>query len=531
MQQEATYLSYESTGYFTKLVLDYLSGSPLLQEFYRHQPNLDGIKDAILAREKFNTPRSVLTEVLQEQYANLPASKAVQHNLDLLAQKNTFTITTAHQPNIFTGPLYFIYKILHAIKLADELKQAMPENNFVPVYYMGSEDADLEELGFVHVGTQKLVWETKQTGAVGRMKVDKALLALIEAINGQTGVKPLGDAFITILRQSYTEGKTIQQATLEMVHALFADFGLVVLIPDNVKLKKLYHSVVRKELLEEFSHQQVSQTITSLAKNYKVQTGGRNLNLFYLLNNHRERIEREGANYLVKALDLTFTQDEILAELSNFPERFSANVILRGAFQETVLPNIAFIGGGGEIAYWLELKKVFDAIEVPFPVLILRNSFLLMPKLAMDKFKSMDFQVTDLFLDEFSLVSKLVKNESTHQLSLSAEISQAAAYYEHLRALTNKIDQTLNAHVSSLEKKALSKISELEKKMLRAEKLKYSVQQEQIKKIKEAYFPKVSLQERVENFSLYYATEGKEWLQILYNASTGFNAGFGVITY
>jgi uncharacterized protein YllA (UPF0747 family) len=240
-------------------------------------------------------------------------------------------------------------------------KRQLPQYKFVPVYYMGSEDADLDELGFVNVGGQKLVWETKQTGAVGRMKVDKALLKLIHEIHGQIGVLPFGNEFTDLLNACYTEGKTIQQATLELVNALFGAYGLIVLIPDNAKLKTAFHSVVEKELTEKFSHRIVADTIDKLGAHYKVQAGGREINLFYLIDNKRERIEQAGDAFEVKTLNLQFSKDEILKELKEHPERFSANVILRGAFQETVLPNIAFIGGGGELAYWLELKNVFNA--------------------------------------------------------------------------------------------------------------------------------------------------------------------------
>lgn len=530
MHQKANYLPYESTGYFSKLVSDYLSQSSLLQPFYRHAPTVEGIKSSIAARQTFDTPRILLTEVLNEQYAGLTLTEKVKQNIQSLADQNTFTITTAHQPNIFTGPLYFIYKILHTVKLADELQTALPQYKFVPVYYMGSEDADLDELGFVNVGGQKLVWETKQTGAVGRMKVDKPLLKLIHAINGQIGVLPFGNEFTDLLNQCYTEEKTIQQATLELVNALFGEYGLVVLIPDNAKLKTVFHSVVEKELTEKFSHKIVADTIEKLGTHYKVQAGGREINLFYLIDNKRERIEPSGDGFEVKALNLAFSTDAILEELNKHPERFSANVILRGAFQETVLPNIAFIGGGGELAYWLELKNVFEAVHIPYPALLLRNSFLLMSKEQAAKLDKLGFTEADLFKDELSLLNTLVKRESDHQLNLAKELKQAHDYYAHLGTITDAVDKTLSEHLIALEKQALKKLTELEKKLLRAERFKYDTQKQQIAKLKQSLFPGNSLQERTDNISVHYATHGKAWLQMVYDVSTGLNEGFGIVT-
>lgn len=530
MHPTANYLPYEGTGFFSRIVSDYLSQSPQLQPFYRHAPTIEGIKDSIAARQLFDTPRGILVDVLKEQYANLVITEKVKQNIELLAAKNAFTITTAHQPNIFTGPLFFIYKIFHAIKLADELNAQIPQYKFVPVYYMGSEDADLDELGFVNVGGQKIVWETKQTGAVGRMKVDKGLLKLIHAIHGQAGVLPFGNELTDLLKKCYTEGKLIQQATLELVNALFGEYGLVILIPDKAKLKTAFHSVVEKELTEGFSHQIVANTIERLGQHYKVQAGGREINLFYLINDKRERIELQNEKYEVRTLGLSFTKDEILQELTKHPERFSANVILRGAFQETVLPNVVFIGGGGELAYWLELKNVFEAVHIPYPVLLLRNSFLLMSKEQVAKLKQLVFSDADLFKDELSLLNTLVKRESQHQLSLSKELQQAVEYYAHLRTITDAVDKTLSGHLNALEKQALKKLTELEKKLLRAERFKYDTQQKQIAKLKQSLFPNNSLQERTDNFSLYYATHGKVWFKAIYEVSSGLNKGFGVVT-
>ena len=530
MDQTANYLPYESTGYFSRIVSDYLSQSPQLKAFYQHTPDLEGIKASITARQSFKNDRTLLVDVLQQQYTNIDQSEKLKKNIALLADQHTFTITTAHQPNIFTGPLYFIYKILHAVKLADELNTELPQYKFVPVYYMGSEDADLDELGYVIVGGQKLVWETKQTGAVGRMKVDKALLKLVEAIYGQIGVLPFGNEFTDLIKRCYQEGVTIQQATLELVNALFGEYGMVVLMPDNAKLKSAFHAVVEKELTEGFSHKAVADTIEQLGKNYKVQAAGRDINLFYLIDDKRERIELQGSKYEVRTLGFSFSKDEILQELKDHPERFSANVILRGAFQETVLPNIAFIGGGGELAYWMELKKVFEAVQIPYPVLLLRNSFLMMNKAQANKWQKLGFTDSDLFKEERTLMNTLVKRESGHRLNLSRELEEAHAFYVHLRSITDAVDKTLSAHLAALEKKAIKRLTELEKKLLRAERLKYEVQQKQIAKLKQDLFPNNSLQERLDNISLHYATHGKGWLQMILDVSTGLNKGFGIVT-
>jgi bacillithiol biosynthesis cysteine-adding enzyme BshC len=521
-----THIPYEQTGFFSKIVIDYINQEDKLKPFYEHPVSLEGIKASIKARRAFPTNRQLLVTELEKQYAGLPLSKKQQQNIQSLLSENTFTITTAHQPNIFTGPLYFIYKIIHAIKMADELKTQLPEYSFVPVYYMGSEDADLDELGFIHLNGEKLVWETNQTGAVGRMKVDKNLLKLIDAIHGQIGVNPYGNELTSLFRKCYTEGKTIQQATLEMVNELFEDFGLLIVIPDNVELKRSFVPVIQKEIEEEFSHLAVDKTISGLKENYKVQAAGRDLNLFYLIDNNRERIELESINYVIPSLNIRWNKPEILEELAKNPERFSANVILRGVFQETILPNIAFIGGGGELAYWLELKNVFEKAGVPYPILVLRNSFLVVnehAKLLIDKLK---IASTDIFKTNFYLINQLVKKESQQQLSLSNEMAELEIFYKKLGSLAQKVDATLIGHTEALKARALKLVSSLEKKMLRAEKRKFQEMQLQVDHLKSMLFPSGNLQERTENFSIFHSQQGREWLQSIYRMSPSLEQRF-----
>lgn len=529
MEVNCSHIPYQQTGYFSKIVTDYLAQAPELQPFYQHEVSLNGILQSIEARKNFNTNRTVLVEQLKKQYEGLPLTQVQEQNIDALLSNNTFTVTTAHQPNIFTGPLYFIYKIMHAIKLADVLKEKLPEYNFVPFYYMGSEDADLDELGYINLGGEKLVWETNQTGAVGRMKVDKKFLQLIDSIYGQIGVHEFGEELVNLLKSTYTEGKNIQQSTLELLNTLFQQFGLLILIPDNAFLKAEFIPIVQQEVELKYSNNIVQNTINQLSKNYKVQTAGRPINLFYLYENHRERIEQEGDLFIVKKLNKQFQLFELQDEIKKYPDRFSANVILRGVFQETILPNIAFIGGGGEMAYWLELKEVFKASSVPYPVLILRNSFLLIEEKYQKIITNHTIDLADLFKTEFDLLQQKVLEATNNQLSLTDEIDQINRIYIQIEHLSVLVDASLKDHVESLKTKSFKKLTALEKKIHRAEKRKFTDLEGQIQKLKQGLFPRNNLQERVENFALYYAKHGKKWFQQIYDASLTLEQEFTII--
>ena len=527
---DCTYIPYQQTGFYSKTILDYLDKQQTLHPFYKHEVSVEGIKAAIEERKAFPQNREVLVNVLKQQYQNLQISDNVQQNINLLSQPNTYTITTAHQPVIFTGPLYFAYKILHAVKLAEELSKQLPQNNFVPVFYMGSEDADLDELGTIKVDGKEYKWQTKQTGAVGRMKIDNDFITLLQQLQNQIAVLPFGDELIDIFKQCYRLDITIQQATLEVINELFGKYGVVVLIPDNPGLKRLLQPVFIKEIQEQFSHKQVEETLAGLSQYYKVQAGGRELNLFYLLDDKRERIEAKNDKFIVQSLELIFTREELINEIKNHPERFSPNVILRGVLQETVLPNIAFIGGGGEMAYWLELKKVFDAVQVPYPVLILRNSFLFTNKKQAQKLQQLGFSAPDFFNDTLSLINDLVKRTSDKQITIESEIQQAKNLFSHLQSVAQNVDITLQEHATALSALMEKKLKSFEKKIMRAERKKYDTQHNQIETIKQQLFPNKNLQERVENISGFYPRYGKSFLDIIYQNSLSLEQQFAIVT-
>jgi bacillithiol biosynthesis cysteine-adding enzyme BshC len=525
----ATRIPYRQTNYFSKIILDYLDHAEALKPFYAYPPSLQGIQKAIDARKGFGN-RKPLVEELIKQYAGIK-SDLVEKNIQSLLLENTFTITTAHQPNVFTGPLYFVYKILHAIKLAGYCKSSLPQYNFVPVYYMGSEDADLDELGHIFLGGQKIEWKTKQTGCVGRMKVDKEFLKLIELISGQLAVLPFGDQILSLVKTCYQEGVLIQEATFKLVNALFAEYGLIVLIPDNPNLKKLATNIFTDDLVNETPSVIVEKTANKLhAAGYKLQANPREINLFYLKDGMRERIVRVKEKFVTYDSRVTFRDKEILKELTDHPERFSPNVILRGIFQETILPNLVYIGGGGEIAYWLQLKELFENYQVPYPVLLLRNSFLVIDKKWNEKISKLGFSAEDFFLPEQELMNRLVARESRNEIKLNGNFTSAEKLYESLKKQAVAVDSTLAQHVDALKTQSIYRLQELEKKMIRAEKRKFTDHQRQIHSIKEKLFPGNGLQERIDNLMYYYAKWGKDFLQRIYDASLSLEEEFVILS-
>jgi bacillithiol biosynthesis cysteine-adding enzyme BshC len=519
-------------------VNDYISGNGTARDYVPYTPNLEGIKKAIQQRKFSAIQRQTLVSVLENQYQvlgtikeekNIAAFEKVQANIGLLKNDNCFAVTTAHQPNLFTGPLYFFYKIIHVIKLAAELKAQFPENDFVPVYYMGSEDADLAEVGSYSIDGAKHQWKTKQTGAIGRMLVDDHLLQLLQNLEGYWTVKPDGKEALAIIKAAYKKGNTINEATLQMVHLFFGQYGLVVVQPDDAKLKSLFVEVMQKELTTQFSHIAIQPTLKSLSENYNVQSEGRAINLFYLKDATRNRIEKTGELFSVVDTNIQFTQAEIIQELQAHPDRFSPNVILRGAYQETIIPSVVFVGGGGELAYWMELKNVFEQAGVDYPVIILRNSFLFINDKQAKQWASLEFNIEALFNSIQALEIAFVKTQSVENLALTEHIASLTDLYKVIQQDVIKIDSSLGDHALNLSVQAQKKLALLEKKMIRAEKRKQHTSLARIHSIKSELFPDNNLQERVENFSNWVGDFGWSWVEAILNNSNSVDASFTII--
>ncbi len=504
-----THVPYKETGYFSKLVTDYISNDPGIKSFYNFSPTAGGLSQAIDERSKYPVDRKALVASLTKQYEQLPKNPKTEANIQSLLSEKTFTVCTAHQPNLLTGYLYFVHKILHAIKLAEELNALHPDKNFVPVYYMGSEDNDLEELGTFKFRGEKYVWDGGgQTGAVGRMDTAglKTLLNGLFKSFGPPGANC--DELQGIITRAYLEHKTVGAATQYLVNELFGNYGLLVIDPDDAILKAAFIPVMEDELLHQAANPIITKQIDALGANYKIQAHPREINLFYLADQVRERIVREGDTWIVLNTDKRFSQAELLSELKQYPERFSPNVMLRGLFQETILPNVAFIGGGAEVAYWLQLNSLFKHYHVFYPVIFLRQSVLWINEMAAKLRKQADVSIPAIFMPEADLERDYMVRHRSTVWQTKDELDAIENVLAALKQKAANVDVTLGPATEAALTRMKREVTELEKKMLRAEKRKLEVEIARIERVKHILFPSGSLQERVENFMEYYLQYG-----------------------
>jgi bacillithiol synthase len=428
---------------------------------------------------------------------------------DSIANANTYTVTTGHQLCIAGGPSYFIYKIISTIKLAQELKAKYPQYNFVPVYWMATEDHDIEEINHVHVYGKKLIWDTKEQGASGRLKTDSTS-KFLEELTDLFKNEAYGNDVAALLNQAYNNHSTLAEATRSFVLSLFGNQGLVVINADSAPLKKLFSSIIRDELDEQASSSIVEKTSARLEKNYKIQVNPREINLFYLDDQLRERIvSDEHYQYKVLRTDLTFSREFILDLVDKQVERFSPNVIMRPLYQEKILPNLAYIGGPGELAYWLQLKDLFEHYSVSYPVLVPRNNAVIVPSKALDKFTKLGFSEKDLFRNFDDLVREWLATQEEIAPGIEDAKEKLSNIYTELEKLFLVADPTLAPSVQAEMQKVSNGLDNLGKKGQAALKRKHEVALNQIQSVLDKVNPNQTPQERYDNFLVNYAKYGQ----------------------
>lgn len=512
-------IDLEEANCFSSIFLDYINQDEKLRPFYQHYPSLENFEKQIEAKSSFDKQkRQLLQEIINKQYEGLEKSGQFIENLKLLEDEKTFTVTTGHQLNIFTGPLYFIYKIVTTINLAARLKEKYTGYNFVPVYWMASEDHDFDEINHFRLFDQQYQWQTGQKGAVGRFKL--------------TGMEQLTKELpevLPVFERAYQHQQNLSAATRYIANELFGAKGLVVIDADNQQLKNEFATIMRQDILEENSNRLVEVTSEKLnQEGYKSQVFSRKINFFYLDDNLRGRLVAENGKFEVLDTNIKFSKEEFEKILKETPEKLSPNVITRPLYQEVILPNIAYIGGPAEVAYWLQLKEVFQHYQVPFPILMPRNFALVVNKSSTKKLYKLDISPADLFLGSKALKERYILQNGEADYQLEEQKKKLEQLFAEIVEKAEKIDKSLTGAVGSEQSKAEKIVDNLEKRLKKAEEKNQEVALRQVEKLKDKLFPGGNLQERKDNLLNFYLND-QDFIQKLLANFDPFDYRFNIL--
>lgn len=483
-------IELEKTGKFASILTNYINKDSSLEAFYGHYPSIENFKGQIELKDFPESSRKTLVDSLKSQYEGFEIDEKVELNIESLLDDKTFTITTGHQLSIFTGPLFFHYKIISVINLCRDLTEKYPEYNFVPVFWMATEDHDFEEISSVNIGGHTIKWNSKQSGPVGRFNPGE-MKSLFENVPANT----------ELFEKSYLEQPTLAASVRHYVNALYGADGLVIIDGDDKNLKNTIANLIEEDCCHNHVNNLSEQASRELEKlGYSQQVFPREINFFHLGENSRDRIVKENNRYKVLNTNLSWSEEEFRKAIQTDPWNFSPNVLLRPMYQELILPNLAYIGGPAEIAYWLQLKTSFDHYEIPFPMLIPRNFSLLIKQEVGRKINKIGLEYEDLFSNKDDYIRSFVKKNSKNNLSAELEKQQVKEVWNSIAARIGSLNPTLEKTSEGFKQKTLKLFDALEKKMIRAEKRNLSDATNQIDSVFDTLFPKGKLQERSENY-------------------------------
>ena len=499
-----------------KLIQDYLSWEEQLEPYCSVRPELNELL-AYSKRKAFPAKRRrVIVDVLKEQAGKSKyASDVTRKQIELLSEDDANTVVTGHQLCIYGGPMFFPYKILSAVRLAKRLNDEGAK--VVPVYWMASEDHDFEEVNHVYIGEKKFQWDRPSGGAVGPMTLE-GIEQFQKELRSEFEQDPVRQDTLKVLESIYRPDRTLAQATQDLVYWLFGDLGVVVIDAADPRLKSEFKDVLKQELLTNDSLEAVTQTTQELTDlGYGGQVTPREINLFWMEEGLRSRIVRTSDGFATPEGDRNWSRDEMLDALEKYPERFSPNVVMRPVYQEFILPNLAYIGGPGELSYWLQLKGVFDRLNVEFPSLVLRDMAVLLDERTAKRMSQLGLGERDVYGDQVSLFKELVRKEGSHEHWVEEAREQVKAELESMMKEIDAFDPTLGESARAEEKRILNRLEVLRKKVLRADKRQHDTTNRRLQEILSSTYPNSSPQERVHHWLMYTQRDSMNdfWAELL----------------
>jgi bacillithiol biosynthesis cysteine-adding enzyme BshC len=493
---------------------------------FRDRKSWKKLIDKVLSKQK---DRSTLIRVLTEQSKQHHCGIRTLANIDLLGNENTVAVVTGQQVGICSGPLYTIYKTVTAIKLAEQLSTQFPDYNFVPVFWVEKEDHDFEEINKLNVLNPAGEVQTieylfggkpfeRNPGPVGSIVIDSFIDNFFDRLQTQLQESEFKLPLFTALRGYYRSGATLGAAFVGLMNQVFEDSGLVFLDPGNVELKKILKPVFQKEIagLSKTS-QMVVDTSAGLEEHYHAQIKAKSINLFMLHKGGRYLIEPRENDYSLKGTRQFFSKEELNSIVENSPELISPNVVLRPICQDAILPTIAYVGGPSEVAYFAQLKPVYEFFDVQMPVVYPRASVTIMEEKVKNILEKFQVDFTEIWSGIDPLLIRIAEQVSEVKVDvlfdlLHRRIHEAVA---ESRFGIQQIDPTLSGAIDSTLSRIESQLNVLKEKTQSAQQRRQEVTIKQIQKVAANIFPKSNFQEREFNVIYYMNKYGPDFVKWL----------------
>ena len=526
------YINFSDIPGHQNLFLDYLYEFENVADFYANdfrnrESYLKTFKNVTESRDNLSSEIAV---IINRQYANLNPSNLTKQNLKKLSDKKTLTILTGQQLGIIGGPLYTFYKIITAIKLSRFLSERYDDYNFVPVFWLEADDHDFNEVRSVKiinednsiltVGYKEEIEEDDLKQSVGLIKFDGSINNFFDNLAISLKETEFKSKLLAGLKDFYKVGRTFKDAFKDLLFNYFDDYGLIIFDPQDSEVKTLLKPIFKKEITDFRNHtEQLVHVSATLEELYHAQVKVKPVNLFLRVDEGRYSIEPVENEYRLRRKRKSFTQEQLLELLENEPDKFSPNVLLRPICQDYLFPTAFYIAGPSEIAYFAQIKPLYDIYNITQPMIYPRSSATILENSISNSLEKYSLTINDIFFDINAVKKRIINSieESSVDEIFSGIENQIEVTFDQLKEKLLDVDKTIADSSNRYRDKILGNINELKSKAEKAHQKKYEVTLRQIDRAAIHLFPNSNLQEREINFVFYANKYGEEFLKKIFD--------------
>ncbi|MDH4271955.1 MAG: bacillithiol biosynthesis cysteine-adding enzyme BshC [Candidatus Aminicenantes bacterium] len=511
-----------------RLVDDYFHDYGKVREFFdgdfRDAAAYERQTERTLARR---IPREELAAILREQNQTYGCGPQTLGHIEALEREQACAVVTGQQAGLFSGPLYTIYKALTATKLAGRLSRNGP-GKVIPVFWLASDDHDLAEIDhIVLLDKDNRLEEVRCRMPSGELKIPASALVLppeiadcLRRLADLTAESEFKADIMAALNEAYRPGRGWVEAFARWMTRLFQAQGLIFIDASHPRLKELGREVFCREITEESA-----ATPPALAASQRLRDAGYEdqvhlhegiLNIFYA-ERERRSLRWDGRVFEIKEPRETLSKEDLLSLANEKPFLFSPNVLLRPIYQDTLLPTVVCVCGPGEIAYFAQMKGVYERFGLPMPVIYPRKSLTVVEKKIGRILAKYSLDIPDLWGGADGIIRRLGKNGIPEPLgrALSLAASHLEQDFESLVRDVAAFEPTLKESAHLARRKMDQQLRFLEKKIVRAAKKRNDNEVGQIRKAGDNLYPNGHLQERVFNIVPYLLKYGPAFVDKL----------------
>ena len=499
---------------------DYLQGKSPLRDFYRWDPR-EPQEQLVESLTRRSYPREQLVTILIDQNRTWGAGNALVEGIARLRHPQALMVVTGQQVGLFGGPLYTLYKALTAVAVARQLESEW-QIPCLPLFWMASEDTDFAEIDHVAMPDEQdritLLRYVPHEGFGTDLPATHAFTpeigGVFDAFRQAAGASRLQEKALALLQDCYRPGANLVAAFGRLLSSLLGRQGLILVDPSDGRLKALARSLFLHEIVTAPASARLVQTawekLRMLGYSPQVRLRGEGPNLFYL---------HEGRQPLKQVGD----RQELLRIVEESPERFSPNVILRPIMESFLFPTLAHVGGPHEIAYYAQLRGVFDHFDIPMPFLLPRASLTLVEGRIERLVKKHDLTFPRLHEDPERVVRQVLRRSLPRSFVAKQQrvVRTVLKSFEELKVLVSTLDPTLTPRVGRGEGLVKKQMEDMERLLLRSLKRRNQEIRTQVLRVLTHLLPHGELQERVYGFMPYLCRHGLPLLDLIAGAIDG----------